>query len=549
LATSQPVVSDWGQDFSEEPLRHLSAVGRARWFMGEDRLQEARAELAFVAKMVSNDRAADLDTKTALLATALATAEDVPLLEWLIDSPRQDIVATALARLMQVSPEDGTRLAEVLGFGQETRGVHFKVMAELPPGCPAATQRYLDGFAAGPGNGQFARLQIDAALRTGCSLSDTAIASIGQPLYLGLVASYLGIADPVRGAELQQEFQHAFASYVAGDDATISLSTAASYLAGAPVIDAVCPEVRSLDHLGGPAAQLMAARALVRQCPSFQLVLTAVEDAAVIKVELARETRPSDTFVIAELRFDSNVGDLMLALDALRFGGAKRSSAMLQRLAAGHANPGVRLQAVRLLRLAGVAPRGTIASYESTGDQELQAEAYLWLAQADRAGVLARVRQRLGDDATEFLPMTVFRLGLSPLEAHEMLQAADSAQVAERTRAALIAILAEPKAVASHLSNPDARMRVWLADWLAVRSDLAVIAELLPTSPRPGQLSGRDMQQIESRRAALALELSAPQQQPIQIDDSWRIKLMLDMRQIPDSGLRAWLQARCQWCD
>ncbi|MFT3717240.1 caspase family protein [Pseudorhodoferax sp.] len=546
LAKAQPVVSDWGQDFRDEPLRHLNAVGRARWFAGADRLKEARAE---VAALAMDGGAGELGTKAALLAAGIATAEDVPLLESLTRSPRQEVVTAALTRLMQVSPENGARLAEAMGFGQGTRGVHLQVLAELPPGCSPATQRYLDGFGAGPANGQFARLQIDVALRTGCRLSDTAIASIGQPLYLGLVASYLAVADPARGAGLQQLFLQALAAQVTGEGARVSLNAAAGYLAGAPPSAGACPEVRSLEHLAGIAARLMAARALVRQCPAFQLGLSAAPGGATIRVDLVRDAPAADPLGIAELRFDSNVGDLMLALDTLRARGAAHSSAVLEQLASSHGNPGVRLQAVRLLRLAGVPPKGAFTSYEATGDQALQAEAYLWLAQADRAEVLARVRSRLGDDTAEFLPMTVARLGLSLSEAQEMLRAADSAKVGERTRAALIAILGEPPAVARQLASPDAKQRAWTADWLAVRRDLAVISELLPNPPRQGQLTARSLQQVEARRAALAHELGEQKPQSAGADDSWRIKLMLDMRQIPDSGLRAWLQARCRWCD
>lgn len=545
LAAARPLLSAWGQDFREQPRRHLTGAGRARWLIGEDRPQEARTELA---ALMADPRHAEQGPHAALLAIAIATADEAALLEALARSPRPEVGTAAVARLMQVAPERGAAVAEAMGFGLGTRGVHLQVMAELPPGCPAATQRYLDAFAAGPANGQFARLQIDAALRTGCRLSDTAVATIGEPVHLGLVARYLSVADPPRGAGLQREFLQALASHLAGTGAQISLNTAAGYLIGAPPAPA-CPEARSLGHLRSPATRLMAARALVRQCPTSRLVLSATSDGRTFRCELVQDGQPGSPLAVAELRHDAGYGDVMLVLDALRMRGAAESATVLERLALTHADASVRRHAVRLLRLAGSPAKGTLASFESTGDQGLQTEAYLWLAQADRGRVLARVQGRLGDDTASFLPMAVARLALSPQEARDMLQAAQSAQVSERTRAAVTAVLADAATVARQLSDPDAKRRAWVADWLGVRRDLPLIAGLLPTPPLPGQLTARNLQLIEDRRSALARELEPPQPQQVQDDDSWRIRLLLDMRQLPDSGLRAWLQARCRWCD
>ena len=546
LAHGQAVVSSWNAEFGGKLLEHLNAVGKARWLIGDKKPAEARPVLD---EVVADARNTAAWSKAAQMWAHIAEAADASKLEELARSDQADVATLALLRLLTVAPDAGARVATQMGYADGRRGVHLQVLADLPPACPPGVQRYLEEFATASGTSQFARLVIDASLRTGCRPSLKALGRMNQAFHLRSVAAYLELVDKETATALLPRFVKAFEAQAAepNPEATVNLSSSAAYLISARR-HGQCPQVASMDRLPR-ADQLSAMPAIVRQCADTSLVLETGNgtQGGFTATLLRREPTPAAQVAQVQLPASASMGDLFPLFDTYQFAPPldPGSQAVLEGLALRHTSFEVQTRAMRTLRLAGRPANLELAPSERSGQQQLQREAYLWLATSQRNKVLARIEQRLSDETASFIPTLTFLMRLSEAERTSLLAASQAAQVSDRTRAALTGLFASPANVAMALTDPQLKYRNLVADWLPARSDLNEIAKALPSAKWHGQFDADSIKWIVDRRDALAREIAAAGPD----DASWRVRLMLDLRQIRSSGFIAWLQGQCTWCD
>lgn len=533
---STDIVSRWGEDYRPAILDQFDPVGRARWLFNENRSDLARPLLdAALADSTNNPRW----TRAALIFTAFADSADVPQLVGLTRSGQANVTTAALGRLVSLAPEQALEAARRIGL--ETVAVHLQVLADLSGRCDESIARYLDEFAQAGANGQFARLVVDVALRLGCPLSNEALSAIEQPLFLRDAARYLDIADPARARRFRDHFARKIEIALRTGTDAADIGTGVAYLTAARHGDR-CLDVSSFDALPAVDQKLSAAGAYLAQCPAATATLQAKPDGG-WRYVVENGTNGAAPLTL-DLPLDASTATLWTMLDSL--GAAPhRSLPALRAIAIGDGNALLRVRATRLLRLSGAPAPPDISIFVRTGDHALQNEAYSWWAHQDRTSALTALVGRLGEETAGFIPQTLAQWNLSVDERRRIVDAARTSKVSGATRGLIVAMFGTVDEVMAELNDPRYARRQWAFDGLGFRDDLALVAERLPAPYASGGTTAQNVRRLAQQRDRLAGEFAELTGNARE----WRIKLMLDLRQLNNTGLVLWLQSRCGGCD